>query len=384
MVPCSYIELDKKALKKNIQYLKKRIGSAEFVSVIKGNAYGHGIEPYLPLAEECGVKYFAVSDSNEAERAFSVKRPESHIIIMNMVDNSDLKEIIESGISFFVFNFDRLRKTIEVAKSIGIPAKIHLELETGLNRTGFNEKEILKVIDIVNDNKQWLEIMGICTHYAGAESIANYYRIQNQKTSFEELKLLIRKRGIVPGFYHTACSAAALTYPDTIMGMVRFGIAQYGFWPSNETRIYNMLSDEAHFSSDPLKRILSWKSSVISVKDIPTGEFIGYGNNYLATKDMKVAVIPLGYYHGYSRSLSNLGYVLINKKKSPIVGMVNMNMIITDVTCISNIKIGDEVVIIGKQGKHVITVSSFSDLSNYVNYEMLVRLPYEIPRKIIG
>ncbi|MFH1051236.1 MAG: alanine racemase [bacterium] len=383
MVPVSHIELNLKALKQNITYLKNRIGNSVFVSVIKGNAYGHGIEYYLPLAEECGVKYFAISDSTEAERAFKVKKKETKLIILNAIDNKDLDFAIEKEIGYYVFNFDRLYSTVEVAKKINKKAKIHIELETGLNRTGFSKDEIKKVIEIIGKNREYFHIEGVCTHFAGAESIANYLRIQNQKELFKEIKFLLEENNIKPDFYHSACSAAALTYPDTTMDMVRFGIAQYGFWPSKETRMYNLLSDKADFTRDPLNRVLSWKSKVISIKHVPAGEFIGYGNNYLANTNMRIAIIPIGYYHGYSRSLSNLGYVLIKNSKAPVVGMVNMNMLIVDVTHIKDVIIEDEVVLIGKQGKHSITIASFAELSNYVNYELLVRLPYEIPRVVI-
>jgi len=378
----TFIELNKNALAQNIKYLKKRIGKAKFVSVIKGNAYGHGIEYYLPLAEECGIDSFAVSDASEAERAYNVKKESSKLMIMNMIDNSDIRDAIEMDISYFVYNFDRLNKSIEVARKQKRKAKIHLELETGLNRTGFSQNEIDRVIKIITNSYEFIDVIGICTHYAGAESIANYYRIQKQIALFNDLKEILSKHGIIPKHYHTACSAAALTYEETIMDMVRFGIAQYGFWPSNETRMHNMLSDEERFTYDPLARILTWKSKVISLKDVKAGKFIGYGNNYIANTDVKVALIPVGYYHGYSRNLSNLGHVLICGQKAPIVGMVNMNAIMCDVTLIPEVKIDNEVVIIGKQGDQLITVTSFSDLANSVNYEMLVRLPYEIPRII--
>ena len=382
MIPSSYIELSKAALKQNIKYLKQRIGNARFVSVIKGNAYGHGIKQFLPLAEKCGIDFFAVTDAQEALLASEVKDKKSHIVIMNMIDNEVLGWAIDNGISFFVFNFDRLENTIKIAKKSKIKARIHLELETGFNRSGFSEDEIDKVSGLINRNRDHLILDGICTHYAGAESIANYHRIMQQKERFHKSGEILKSKNISPVYYHSACSAAALTYKETIMDMVRFGIAQYGFWPSNETRMYNMLSDEAHFRKDPLKRILSWKSKVVSVKVIEAGEFIGYGNNFLAPSRMRTAIVPVGYHHGFSRSLSNQGHVLIGKRKAPVIGMVNMNMIIVDISKIPRVAIGNEVVLIGRQGNKEITVSSFSDLANYVNYEMLVSLSADIPRVV--
>jgi len=185
---------------------------------------------------------------------------------------------------------------------------------------------------------------------------------------------------------HTAASAAALAYPETRMDMVRIGIAQYGLWPSKETAMRFVLRGESEGKArfvDPLKRVLKWKSHVMSVKDVRRGEFIGYGNTYLTSRPQKIAAVPIGYFHGFRRSLSNLGRVLIHGKRAGIVGTVNMNMILVNVTELDNVEIGDEVVIIGKQKNLQITVSSFSDMSNLLNYEALVRLPSGIPRVVV-
>ncbi len=379
----SYIELDKNALKQNIKYLKQRIGDAKFASVIKGNAYGHEIKTFLPMAEECGINYFAVSDAYEAELAFKAKRPKTHIMIMAMIDKYELEWAIRNEISFFVFDINRLKNAVKIAKEVKKPAIIHIELETGLNRTGFAENQLNEVIKIIENNRKYVQIEGICTHYAGAESIANYVRVERQRKKFHEVNIRLYEQGIRAKYSHTACSAAALTYPDTIMDMVRLGIAQYGFWPSKETRMYNLLSDDTTFQIDPLKRILSWKSRIMTVQKVKQGEFVSYGNSFMAPYNMIIAVVPVGYCHGYSRSLSNLGQVLIRGQKANIVGMVNMNMLLTDVTEIEGAAIDDEVVLIGTQGDLTITVSSFSDLANYVNYELLAHLPDYIPRLIL-
>ena len=147
--------------------------------------------------------------------------------------------------------------------------------------------------------------------------------------------------------------------------------------------MHNLLSDDTKFTDDPLHRVLSWKTRVMTVKDVKAGDFVGYGTNYLAAKDEKIAIIPTGYGHGYSRSLSNVGKVLIRRKEAPVVGIVNMNLIMVKVTNIHGIKRHDEVVLIGKQGEREITVASFAELTNYVNYELLSRLPADIPRIIV-
>lgn len=384
MKQTSYIELSKSALKKNIKYLKKRIGKeVKYVSVVKGNAYGHGIEEFVPIVEECNVDYFAVFDAYEAYRVNSVKRKKSDIMIMGMIDNDQLEWAIENDISFYVFELDRLSAAIETAKKMKKPARIHIEIETGLHRTGFENEELNEVISSINENSSFLHIEGICSHYAGAESVANYLRISRQYDEFNRIVKVFRDNGINPRYEHTACSAAALTYAHTRMDMVRFGIAQYGFWSSKETRMHNLLSDDASFTKDPLRRVLKWKSSVMSVKSVPAGDFISYGNSFLTTRKTDIATVPVGYFHGYRRSLSNNGFALVKGKKAPIIGNINMNMLIINVSSIPNVKKGDEVVIIGEQGSQDITVTSFCDVSNLVNYELLARLPAQIPRYVV-
>ena len=163
--------------------------------------------------------------------------------------------------------------------------------------------------------------------------------------------------------------------------MVRIGILQYGFFPSREVLIDYLTR---HKENDyPLTRLISWKTKVMDVKSVKAGDFIGYGTSYLANANMKVASIPVGYSHGFSRSLSNQGRVLIQGKRLSVVGMVNMNMTLVDVSNLEGVQKGDEVVLIGKQGDLEISVSSFGEFSDLVNYELLTRLPSNIPRKIV-
>ena len=173
-----------------------------------------------------------------------------------------------------------------------------------------------------------------------------------------------------------------LRYPSTHWDLVRIGILQYGFFPSRETFI-EYVTQSAEPAEDPLRRIISWKSRVMDVKSVPVGQFVGYGSSYLANANIRVAQIPVGYGHGYSRNLSNQGRVLIRGHRVNVVGMVNMNLIQVDVTEVPEVAVGDEVVLIGRQGEQEISVSSFSEFSDQINYELLTRLPPSIERRII-
>jgi len=387
----SFIEISKSALENNLKYLRKRIGDdVVFSSVIKGNAYGHGIEHFLPIAEECGVNHFSVYSAHEALRAYRCKQnKDTHIMIMGIIDNDELEWAIEKGISFFVYDPGRVKAAIETSKNMGLKARIHIELETGFHRTGFEEGQLDSLAELINDNKDYIEIEGICTHYAGAESISNYVRVKTQIEKFNEQVEWFSDKGIVPKYRHTACSAAVLNYPETIMDLVRVGIAQYGYWPNRETYMRNMKNHIENVKKvgdsirDPLNRIISWKSKVMNIKNVEPGEFVGYGSSYLTSRSERLAGVPVGYAHGFSRSQSNVGTVLIHGQRANVVGYVNMNVMMVDITDIPDVKKDDEVVMVGYQGDDSITVSSFSDASNHLNYEMLTRLPEDIPRRIV-
>nr|MBI1232448.1 alanine racemase [Cytophagales bacterium] len=382
MLHTSFIEIDRTAFKKNLQFIRKQVGEHPVISsVVKGNAYGHGIEQMVGIAENYGIRHFSTFSTDEAFRVFNTSTKKSQIMIMGMIDDESLPWIIDNGIGFYVFDFDRLSAAVKVAKQLGKRARIHVEIETGFHRTGFEWEEREDLLAAIEQNKGCLELQGLCTHYAGAESVANYVRVKAQIANYLEYKKWFNEHGISFRCYHSACSAASLSYPETIMDMVRIGIALYGFWPSQETYMANFKQLDADMKN-PLKRLISWKSCIMSIKNVKMGSFIGYGNSYMAPRNLTIALIPIGYCHGFSRNLSNLGKVLIHGKILPVVGTVTMNAISVDITDLSKPKKGDEVVIIGKQKNNEITVASFSESIQQVNYELLTRLPADIPRKV--
>ncbi len=382
MFNTSYIEISRKAYINNIKYLKKIIGKdVIFSSVIKGNAYGHGVENVVPLAEEAGIQHFSVFSAKEANDVLKVMSPGNQIMIMGLLDDAEIEWAITNDIEFFVFDMGRFEKTVEMAKMLRKKAVIHLEVETGFNRTGFEYDHIAELTEFMKREREHFVFQGLCTHYAGAESLANYLRIKNQITMFRKFSRYFARHGLVPNLRHTACSAAALTYPNTIMDMVRFGISQYGFWPSPETHMFRFRRDTK--DTNPLRRMLSWKSRVMVVKTVEAGSFVGYGSSFLANKKLKIAIIPVGYANGFSRALSNTGRVLIRGRRVPVIGTVTMNTMTVNVTDIPNVERGDEVVIIGKQKRLSISISSFCEMSDQLNYQLLTRLPADIPRFIV-
>jgi len=379
------IELSESALRHNLRFLRRHAGSRiRVVSVVKANAYGHGLATYVPLAERCGQRDFAVFNATEAAAVVAARaHPSTQVLVMGDIENQDLPWAIANGVAFYVFNLHRLDGAIRAARRLGKAARIHLELETGLHRTGLNGRSLKTALARILAAPDAIVVEGLCTHYAGAESIGNFFRIQRQIERFDQLTATVREAGVRYRVRHSACSAAALNYPETMMDMVRIGIAQYGYWPSQESRMEYLRRTGRRRPHSPLRRILSWKSRVMDLKSVAAGEFVGYGNSYQTTRRQRLAAVPVGYYHGFARSLSNLGHVLIRGRRCAAVGVVNMNMLMADVTDVPDVRLGDEVVLIGNQGDQEITVGAFGEMLQDLNYEVLVRLPAEIPRVVV-
>ncbi|RBA27523.1 alanine racemase [Flavobacterium tibetense] len=378
----SVIEINSIAHKENIAFLRNVFGEKTIISsVVKGNAYGHGLKEFVEMAFANGVTHFSVFDVEEAKIVFDTLEDKVTILIMGFVADDDLEWVIKNQIEFFVFERYRLAKTSKIAKKLKQKAIVHIEVETGMNRTGFELRTVSRVAKYLIKEKENIYFKGLCTHYAGAESIANYFRVSKQIEVFKKAEAIFKSEGIQPKIRHSACSAASIAFPETRMDLVRIGIIQYGFWPSQEILVSYLNSKKNKI--DPLQRVISWKSEVMSIKRVKSGEFIGYGTSYIARDNMKIATIPLGYSHGYCRSLSNQGKVLINGQYCDVIGTVNMNMLTVNITEINNVKKGDEVVLIGNQKSLSLSVASFSDLSNMLNYELLSRISKTIPRKIL-
>lgn len=381
----SYIEISRSAIINNMAFIRSMIGEQVQLSlVVKGNAYGHGIGTYCPLAYEAGARHFSTFDAREAWE-LQQSLPAGHeatIMIMGMIEHGDLPWTIEEGIEFFVFEWGRLEAALAAAKKVGKAAKIHVEVETGMHRTGFEQHELKRALDFVNTHAGHLQLRGVCTHLAGAESIANYKRISDQQKRFKKIKALVESLCPLPlPAFHMASSAATIRYPKTRLDLVRVGIMQYGFFPTEEIWVHYLSKQKSY--ENPLRRVISWKSRIMDIKEVKTGEFVGYGNSFFTNKPTRIAIVPVGYSAGYSRSLSNRGKVLVEGKRMDVVGTVNMNMIAVDITTLENARKGQEVVLIGRQGEQEITVASFGNYSQLLNYELLVRLPHSIPRRVV-
>jgi len=273
---------------------------------------------------------------------------------------------------------------------------VHIKVDTGLGRLSVNHEKAPKFIEELL-KLPGLRVEGLYTHLADAEGIDQSYTLR-QLIRFNKLLENLENKGIHIPIKHMAGSAAAMLLPETRFDIARIGISLYGLWPAEETKILmiakgqnllEILSDKeiqsrgvnllAYF----LRPVMQFKTTVVQVKEIPPGNCIGYGCTYETRRLTKVAILPAGYAEGIDRKLSNCGEVLIRGKKASIIGRICMNLTIVDITDIPDVSAGDEVVLIGKQGDQEITAEDMADKVGTINYEIVTRINWQVPRVYI-
>lgn len=361
------------AIAHNFAEMKKNIAKGtKIVAVIKADGYGHGAEAIARLIEDYDYIWgFAVATPEEALqlRTFGVKKP---ILILGIVFEEYFTQMIAKEIRLTVCTYEMAQKLSEEAQRQGRDVHIHIGLDTGMSRIGFADRqesveEIKKISQLPN-----LKIEGMFTHFARADETDRSPAI-DQLNRYLNFAKLLEDAGIQIPMKHCANSAGIIRVPEANLNAVRAGITIYGIYPSNEVE------------RDIVKLIpaMELKSHISYIKTVEPGAAFSYGGTFTAKKEMKVATIPVGYADGYPRSLSNKGWVLIHGKKAPILGRVCMDQFMVDITKIPDAKTGDEVTLIGKDGKEFISIEKFGDLSGRFSYEFACDISKRVPRVYI-
>ena len=372
----TWVEVSKKALLHNIGVFRKSVGkNVKIAAVVKANAYGHGIKEVVPLLKN-KVDVLAVDNIDEALTIQQVDKS-IPILILGYTTLANLYLPIENNISFVVYNMETLMKIVSL--KLNKLAKIHLKIETGLNRQGVQEKNLPDLLKFIKSHKETFYLEGVYTHYANIEDTLDPSFSKKQLVEFNKALKVVKKAGFNPPLIHTAASAGTLLYPETHFSMVRVGFGIYGWWMSLETRV-SLLALKRNLV---LKPVLTWKSLVAQIKYIGVGESVGYGQTWFATRKTKIAIIPVGYSDGYDRKLSNIGRVIINGHYANVIGRVAMNMIVTDITDIKNVKLEDEVALLGNKDGLKVSADEIAKKIGTINYEVVSRISPLLPRIIV-
>ena len=366
----NWVEIKKSAIQYNLRQFRKIVGQQrKIMAIVKANAYGHGMLAAANIAIETGVDYLGVVNLTEALslRQEKIKAP---IFILSYYPlSSQIKQAIKSKIDFPVYTFNQAKFLSKTAQGVNKEVNIHIKIDTGTSRIGIFPSEAVDFIKKINKLPN-LNLRGIFTHYAESESQNQAYTdLQTQK--FQK----IVKDMSVP-LVHAGCSASTINNPKTLFNLVRIGIGMYGLWPSSDTKRLAR-KNKIKFN---LKSALSWKTKIIQVKALDKGAFISYDRTYQTEKRTKIAVLPVGYWDGYDRKLSGCGTVLIGGHLCPVRGLVCMNLTMVDVSKVRNVREGDEVVLLGRQKKQIITAEDLAKKIGTINYEVVTRINPLVPR----
>ncbi len=370
--PRTWVEIDAAALRHNVAEFRKLIGpKVSLMAVVKSNAYGHGLvqvakqlASYRPPAPSNQL-WFGVDSIVEALRLRreGIKNP---ILVLGYTLPHRLQEAARQRITVTVSHFEGLALLAKLHK----PPAFHLKLDTGMHRQGFQEYEILELIAALKRYR--LVPAGVYSHFAAAE---NRKFSQKQIAVFGRCLAMLRLAGIRPGIRHLAATGGTRYYPKAHYDMVRIGLGLYGYLPSRDTRYVARIR---------VRPVMTWKTIVGEVKQVKKGEGIGYDLTERFRRDSTIAILPIGYWHGFDRGLSSTGELLIHGRRCKVMGRVSMDMTCVDITDIngnpkpetrnSKVRIGDEVVIVGRQGREFIGANEMAEKIGTTAYEVLTRV----------
>lgn len=369
----AWAEIDLDAIAHNVREIRRITNRrAEIIGAVKADAYGHGVVETVHTMLENGVDRLAVSMLDEAIqlRKLGIEVP---ILILSYTDPVRAEEIILNNVTQTVFSHDLAVALSEAAVKLGRNVKIHIKVDTGMTRVGFMSgysavKNVLDISRLPN-----IIVEGLFTHFASSdESDRSYTEMQFEK--FMSICNELGRVGVHIPVKHVCNSAGIMEYPEMHLDMVRPGIILYGIYPSEDV-------DSSKIS---LKPAMTLKANVILVKDVESGTCVSYGRTFKTSRQSKLATVPIGYADGYTRLLSNKGEMLINGERVPVVGRICMDQCMVDVTDVKKpVQVGDEVVLLGRQGGEEINAGEVAAAIGTISYEVLCIIGKRIPRVYI-
>lgn len=363
-----WAEIDLDAIAYNIKNIRNLVNNKDIIAVVKADCYGHGAIDIVPTLIENGASRLAVAVLTEAIdlRKHNITTP---IMILGYTPLDLSEELIKYDIEQTVFDLEYAKNLSEIALSLNTKAKVHIALDTGMGRIGFipNEKSLHDIIEICS--LEGLDIIGIFTHFSTSDEEDKSYTNEQ----FSKMKAFLKNlkdKGIEIPIKHVSNSGAIMDLPETYLDAVRAGIILYGYYPSNEVKKENL----------SIKPALTVKSKIAHVKEMDKDMFISYGRTFKTSRKSIIATIPIGYADGYSRLLSDKAKVIINGKFANVVGRICMDQCMIDVTDVGPVHVGDEVIILGKEGNLKFDADDYAEIMGTINYEVICMLKNRIPK----
>ena len=367
----AWAEIDLDAIAYNTRNIKKLIGDKDLIAVVKANCSGHGVIDIIPTLLENGASRFAVAMISEALeiRDNKITAP---VMILGFTPLYLGEELINNNIEQTVYDLDYAKELSKIALTLNKKAKIHIAIDTGMGRIGFlpNEKSIDNITEICS--LEGIEVIGIFTHFSTSDEKDKEYS-HDQFTKMLSVMDTLKKRGIDIPLKHVANSGAIIDLPDTYLDAVRAGIILYGYYPSDEIDKNNLA----------LKPALTLKATITNVKTLEKDMYVSYGRTFKTSNETIVATIPVGYADGYLRKLAENGKVIIKGEFAPIIGRICMDQFMIDVTNIPDVKIGDEVILLGEKNGLKYNADDMAKKLDTINYEVTCMLKSRLPRVYI-
>lgn len=361
----TWAEINLDAVRYNLESIREVLDEeVSIMAVVKANAYGHGLCEVSKVLVESGVNYLGVATVDEALtlRKSGLKIP---ILVLGSVLEEEAKAAVKDDVTLTLCTQELLECLRKISKK-GKKPRVHIKIDTGMGRIGVWHEDAAEFIRKVSEDTS-IDIEGVYTHFssAGRDELVTKIQISD----FEKVLEQIEKEGISVKYKHAANSIAVVDWKKSHLNLVRPGILFYGVYPKRSfTRDFN------------LKPVMNLKTKIVHLKDTPPGRSISYGRTYITQKNTKIATIPIGYADGYGRILSNKAKALVRGRYVRIVGMVTMDQTLLDVGGIKDVSVGDEVVLIGRQGDSEISIERIAKLAGTIPYEILSAITDRVPR----
>ncbi|MFH1749654.1 MAG: alanine racemase [bacterium] len=365
--PYPWLEVNLENLKYNVNTLKSFLDpKVKFMAVVKSNGYGHGIIQIAKEASSAGADWFGVFTVEEAV-ILRKNRLQKPILVFGPVNEDDIKRAVTKNITLTAYNRENVKLISKIAIKNRKAVDVHIKVNTGMNRIGIAPEEAIDFVKYIKRLPK-INLDGIYSHFASAGSTNRTYTFK-QLGTFQELIIKLDRLGLRPPIAHIANSAAALEIPSSHLDLVRCGIAIYGLFSNARLSTYF-----------DLKPVLEFKTQLVEIRKLSGGEKVSYECTYTTPKPTLVGIVPVGYAHGYDFKFSNRGKMLVGGRRVPVIGRVCMEFCLLDITDIPEAKIGDEVIILGKQGNENITAGELAGYLDSINYETVTKIPGSVKR----
>jgi alanine racemase len=364
------VEVNLDRLAENYRLIQTRVAPAKMMPILKANAYGHGLVEVAKLMQSLGAEYLGVAVLEEGillrERGITIP-----ILVLGGILGNQIPYFLEHDLTITASSVEKLWQVDEVAEQLGLRAKVHLKIDTGMERIGVHYYSAEELLEAAVQSKH-IDLEGIFSHFANAETAdLSYSRLQLER--FQEVLGFYERHNLPPPrLRHMANSGGILQLPESYFDIVRPGLLLFGVYP-----------DPATYRSIRVQPTLSWKSRVVYFKVIKPGHPVGYGSSWQTDHMVRAVTVPVGYGDGYFRSMSGNAHVLIREKKYPVVGRISMDQIVVNIEWETAYN-DDEVVLIGEMGAERVTVEDLADWADTIPYEVLTNINTRVPRVYTG